>query len=129
MSYINVILLDKNKALQAALTELAKCTDIYIDRVSSEKEIYEALATIQYNVAIITTEQSQPDELNIITQLRKKSALGIIVVTATSSTKHRILSYENGADHFFSSPIEHQEIVAAIRNLFVRLTPKPPNAT
>ena len=127
MSYINVILLDENKAFQAELTEIAKSTDIYIDRVNSEKELYEALATIQYNVAIITIDQTQAHDLNIVTQLRKKSALGIIVLTAAPSTEHRILSYESGADHFFSSPIEHKEIVAAIRNLFVRLTPIVPN--
>lgn len=121
MGHINVIFLADDETLNTDVLEFTESSDIGIDRVESEDELFEALSAIQYNVAIIDVSSTDAVNINIIASLREKTNLGIIVVSADGSQSKRIASYERGADQFFTTPIDNLELTAAIRNLNNRL--------
>ncbi len=121
MGRINVIFLANDDALNANILGVTEVADIFFDTVNSEGELVETISAIQYNVAIIDVGEAEQVNLDIIASLREKTSLGIIVVTSDSSTSTRIASYENGADQFFTAPLDNLELTAAIRNLNNRL--------
>ena len=121
MGHINVIFLANDDASNAIILSDTELADISIDTVSSESELVEAISAIQYNVAIIDVGVPELVNLDIITSLRETTSLGIIAVTSGSSSSTRIVSYENGADQFFTAPVDNLELTAAIRNLNSRL--------
>jgi len=121
MSNINVIFLSDDEAVNADVLGLSEAEEICIDRVESEQELFEALSAIKYNVAIIDVSDAEGLNLNVIALLREQTSLGIIVVTVDTSQSKRIVSYESGADQFFTAPLDKLELTAAIRNLHNRL--------
>lgn len=125
MGNINILFFAKDEAVTANIMLIAEVDGICVDKVNSEKELFETLSAIQYSIVIIDVGEAEQFNLDLIVSLRKQTSLGIIVVTADTLPVKRIESYESGADQFFTAPLENLELTAAVRNLHNRLQISP----
>jgi len=125
MGNINILFFAKDEAVAANIMHIAEVDGICVDKVNSEEELFETLSAIQYNIVVIDVGEAEQFNLDLIASLRKKTSLGIIVVTADTLPVKRIESYESGADQFFTAPLDNLELTAAIRNLHNRLQFSP----
>ncbi|SFK55473.1 response regulator [Methylorubrum salsuginis] len=82
--------------------------------------------------ALIVLDLNMPEEdgLSIVRDLKARSRIPIIMLTATASPIDRVVGLELGADDYLPKPCELRELVARVRSVLRRAqgTPAPPRA-
>ncbi|MDU7472321.1 MAG: response regulator transcription factor [Paenibacillus macerans] len=84
----------------------------------------EALAKAEEaNPAVVVLDWMMPQlsGLDVCRELRKKSRVGIIMVTAKSDEVDKIIGLEVGADDYLVKPFSLRELLARIRSILRRL--------
>lgn len=73
-------------------------------------------------IDLILLDLGLPDEdgLTLIRQLRTRSAVPIVVLTARQTRDDRIIALEIGADDYVTKPVDPQELTLRIANLLRR---------
>jgi two-component system OmpR family response regulator len=71
---------------------------------------------------LIVLDLNMPDEdgLSIVRDLKQKSAVPIIMLTATASAIDRVVGLELGADDYLAKPCELRELLARVRSVLRR---------
>lgn len=74
---------------------------------------------------VVLLDINLPDESGLILarDLRAKSAVGIILVTARQDETDRIVGLELGADDYITKPFNPRELAVRVRNLIRRVAP------
>jgi DNA-binding response OmpR family regulator len=93
-------------------------------RVSTAADGREALAKIQANsfdAILLDLMLPEVDGLTVCREVRKRSAVPIIMLTAKSDDLDKILGLEIGADDYVTKPFNTKELVARVRALFRRI--------
>jgi DNA-binding response OmpR family regulator len=67
----------------------------------------------------------EEDGLSIIRDLKARSNVPVIMLTATASPIDRVVGLELGADDYVAKPCELRELMARIRSVLRRSAPKP----
>ncbi|ACL56256.1 two component transcriptional regulator, winged helix family [Methylobacterium nodulans ORS 2060] len=81
---------------------------------------------------LIVLDLNMPDEdgLSIVRDLKARSSVPIIMLTATASPIDRVVGLELGADDYLPKPCELRELVARVRSVLRRAAqarpPEPP---
>lgn len=122
MPHINIILYSKKNIFTQDEFNDIESEEIYIDIVNTKIDLHEALTIIQFDIVIINVDPDNKPNLNIVSFLRSTTKLGIVCISTCKSSALRIQCFENGADQFFSTPINIKELTFSIRNLYNRLT-------
>ncbi|MBT2292818.1 response regulator transcription factor [Paenibacillus albidus] len=79
------------------------------------------------NPALVVLDWMMPNMngLDVCRELRKKSRIGIIMVTAKSDELDKIIGLEVGADDYLTKPFSLRELLARIRSVLRRLQGSP----
>jgi two-component system, OmpR family, response regulator len=74
---------------------------------------------------LIVLDLNMPNEdgLSIIRDLKKKSDIPVIMLTATASPIDRVVGLELGADDYLAKPCELRELLARVRSVLRRVAP------
>lgn len=93
--------------------------------VADSKEFGKAWVESPANIVILDIElgTSKEDGLAIAAKLRENHACGIIMVTAHGEPEERIKGLSVGADAYFAKPVNINELLLTISNLWRRLRP------
>lgn len=75
------------------------------------------------DLLLLDVMMPQMDGFAVLTEIRKFSALPVIMLTAKGDDHDRILGLELGADDYLPKPFNHRELVARIKALTRRLLP------
>lgn len=97
-------------------------------RVVTARTGTEALAKVEeVNPALVVLDWMMPNMsgLDVCRELRKKSRVGIIMVTAKSDEMDKIIGLEVGADDYIAKPFSLRELLARIRSVLRRLHGTP----
>lgn len=88
-------------------------------------------AWVQQPADILVLDLNLPGEdgLSISARMRRHSGVGIVMLTARSSSQDKITGLEFGADHYLTKPIILAELSATIRALGRRLQAESPAAS
>lgn len=84
-----------------------------------------ALAKEAPDLIVLDLNMPQEDGLSIIRDLKQKSTVPVIMLTATASAIDRVVGLELGADDYVAKPCELRELVARIRSVLRRTQPAP----
>jgi DNA-binding response OmpR family regulator len=74
-------------------------------------------AARSYDIVILDLQLPRRDGLGVCRELRARSAVPILVVTARSEEPDRIIGLELGADDYLGKPFSARELLARIRAL------------
>jgi len=88
------------------------------------------------DLIVLDLNMPEEDGLSIVRDLKARSAIPIIMLTATASAIDRVVGLELGADDYLPKPCELRELVARIRSVLRRAAqtrapapePGPPEA-
>src|SRR6266851_3894231 len=74
---------------------------------------------------LVVLDLNMPDEdgLSIIRDLKQRTSVPIIMLTATASPIDRVVGLELGADDYLAKPCELRELLARIRSVLRRSAP------
>ncbi len=117
-----VILIEDDTELRESLLEYLELAELTVAGVASAIEFYQLLNSCTFDIAIVDIGLPDQSGYELAQYLRDKTTMGIIILTARSSTKDRIQGYKAGADLYFVKPVDCVEMVAAIHNLLDRLS-------
>ena len=82
------------------------------------------------DLIVLDLNMPQEDGLSIIRDLKQRSSVPVIMLTATASAIDRVVGLELGADDYLAKPCELRELLARIRVVLRRSQPVPaPAAT
>lgn len=117
-----VIFLEDDHQLRLGLTDFLRLNSLVVTDVASWADFRDAFAKEPYDIAILDVNLPDGNGFEIARDLSAYHRLGIIVLTARAERADRIKGYEEGADLYFTKPVDGEELVAAIRNLHRRLS-------
>lgn len=82
------------------------------------------LALERHPIDLVVLDVMLPgvDGLQLSRQIRQRSIIPVIMLTARGNTYDRIIGLENGADDYVSKPFEPRELVARIHTVLRRVT-------
>jgi two-component system response regulator PhoP len=95
--------------------------------VGSSVELYKSL--VSHPCALIVLDVGLPDEdgFAIAKHLRETTGVGIIMLTGRSSQSDHIRALAEGADVFFSKPLDVELLASALHSLSRRMLGRPPS--
>ncbi len=107
--------------------EMAELVGLYLSKegcrytlVGSAEEGLERLQSESYDLLVLDIQLPGMDGFEFLTQLRKSSALPVLVLTARSQDEDLILSLGLGADDFLPKPFSPRVLAARCRALLRR---------
>lgn len=90
------------------------------------KSLRETLEGKSTDLVVLDLNMPQEDGLSIIRDLKQRTNVPIIMLTATASPIDRVVGLELGADDYLAKPCELRELLARIRSVLRRSTPSKP---
>jgi DNA-binding response OmpR family regulator len=92
-----------------------------VDRVASAEEADAALATCEFDLAVVDIGLPGMDGLTLVRRLRRGgSKLPVLILTARDGLADRVDALDLGADDFLAKPFELPEVAARCRALIRR---------
>ncbi|CAO4181218.1 response regulator [Methylorubrum aminovorans] len=80
------------------------------------------------DLIVLDLNMPEEDGLSIVRDLKARSPIPIIMLTATASPIDRVVGLELGADDYLPKPCELRELVARVRSVLRRAHGTPPAA-
>jgi len=118
----SVLLIDDDTELTKLLEEYLEEEQFHLDSAhDGVVGLQKALAN-QYAVVVLDVMLPGMSGLDVLKQLRQKSNVPVLMLTARGSELDRILGLELGADDYLPKPFNPRELVARLRAILRRTT-------
>lgn len=118
----SVLLIDDDTELTKLLQEYLDEEQFHLDAAhDGVVGLQKALAN-QYAVVVLDVMLPGMSGLDVLKQLRQKSSVPVLMLTARGSELDRILGLELGADDYLPKPFNPRELVARLRAILRRTT-------
>ncbi len=93
------------------------------------KEVLEKIDTFQPDLMLLDLMLPSMDGYKVCTEVRKKSDVPIIMLTAKGETFDKVLGLELGADDYIVKPFDPKEMIARVKAVLRRYEQKPEKDT
>ena len=117
---------DENIAELISLYLMKECFDTKI--VSNGEDALSAFETYQPNLVLLDLMLPGIDGYQVCRELRAKSQVPIIMLSAKGEVFDKVLGLELGADDYIMKPFDSKEMVARVRAVLRRYQPVKPEA-
>jgi two-component system response regulator RegX3 len=121
---MHVLIVEDDDAIATPLAKGLVREGLTVDRVETGSAALERAATEQFDVVLLDLGLPDTDGFDVCRQLRARSDVPIIVVTARSEEVDRVVGLELGADDYLVKPFGFRELVARIRAVARRRGPR-----
>ena len=117
-----VLLIDDDKKHSELLKTYLKQFGIALECAGDADEGFRKLARIDPDLLLLDVMLPGKDGFDICREVRKKSQIPIIMLTARGDVMDRVSGLEIGADDYIGKPFEPRELVARIQSILRRST-------
>jgi DNA-binding response OmpR family regulator len=124
----HIIIVDDEAPAREMVGEYLKMHGFAITLCDGGRSLRDALASRTPDLVVLDLNMPEEDGLSIIRDLKRRSNVPIIMLTATASPIDRVVGLELGADDYVAKPCELRELMARIRSVLRRSTPAGPAA-
>jgi DNA-binding response OmpR family regulator len=119
---VSVLLIDDDAELSKLLEEYLQSEQLHLDAAHDGPAGLQKALSNQYAVVILDVMLPGMSGLDVLKQLRQKSTVPVLMLTARGSELDRILGLELGADDYLPKPFNPRELVARLRAILRRTT-------
>lgn len=119
---VSVLLIDDDAELSKLLEEYLQSEQLHLDAAHDGPTGLQKALSTQYAVVILDVMLPGMSGLDVLKQLRQKSTVPVLMLTARGSELDRILGLELGADDYLPKPFNPRELVARLRAILRRTT-------
>lgn len=118
----HLILLEDEPILREELAEFLSSKGHLVDATGLLAEFFERFQPARHSIAIIDLGLPDGDGLDLVAHLRRRSLnLGIVILTARSTTPDKVKGLVTGADHYLPKTADLDELAAVVSALARRL--------
>ncbi len=123
----HVLIVDDDKEIRGLLQEYLQKQAYRVTAVADGKALRAALVTAQPDLIVLDVMLPGEDGLQLCRDLRTRSNVPIIMLTALGEETDRIVGLEMGADDYLAKPFSPRELLARIRSVLRRSRSLPDN--
>src|SRR5215813_14678458 len=119
---VSVLLIDDDTELSKLLEEYLQSEQFELESAHDGPGGLEKALGNHYAAVILDVMLPGMSGLDVLKQLRQKSSVPVLMLTARGSELDRILGLELGADDYLPKPFNPRELVARLRAILRRTT-------
>src|SRR5215472_14685564 len=116
----SVLLIDDDTELSKLLEEYLQSEQLNLEAAHDGPGGLERALSDRYSVIILDVMLPGMSGLDVLKQLRQKTSVPVLMLTARGSELDRILGLELGADDYLPKPFNPRELVARLRAILRR---------
>ena len=121
----HVVVVDDEADARAMIGDYLRLHGFEVALCDGGRALRAHLAERMPDLVVLDLNMPEEDGLSIVRDLKSRSALPIIMLTATASPIDRVVGLELGADDYLPKPCELRELVARIRSVLRRTQGRP----
>jgi DNA-binding response OmpR family regulator len=118
---MRILIVEDDELVADALKRGLAAAGFAVDRVASAEQAEAALATEEFDLAVVDIGLPKSDGLALVRRLRRAgSDLPVLILTARDGLADRVDALDLGADDYLTKPFELPEVAARCRALIRR---------
>src|ERR1700749_3573065 len=119
----HIIIVDDEAPAREMVGEYLKMHGFTVTLCDGGKALREAIDASVPDLVVLDLNMPEEDGLSIIRDLKGRTNVPVIMLTATASPIDRVVGLELGADDYVAKPCELRELMARIRSVLRRSAP------
>src|ERR1700677_3865849 len=119
----HIIIVDDEAPAREMVGEYLKMHGFTVTLCDGGKALRGAIETSVPDLVVLDLNMPEEDGLSIIRDLKSRTNVPVIMLTATASPIDRVVGLELGADDYIAKPCELRELMARIRSVLRRSAP------
>ena len=120
----HIIVVDDEAPAREMVGDYLKMHGFAITLCDGGRSLRDAISRTTPDLVVLDLNMPEEDGLSIIRDLRERTDIPVIMLTATASPIDRVVGLELGADDYVAKPCELRELMARIRSVLRRSAPK-----
>ncbi|MCB1327134.1 MAG: response regulator transcription factor [Spirochaetales bacterium] len=124
----NILLVDDDRKLRELLSEFLSNHGFRVHCLADGNGILSALQEYQANLVILDIMLPGGDGFEVLKEIRARSDVPVIMLTARGEPIDRVLGLELGADDYLAKPFEPRELLARLKAILRRTRHSEPVA-
>lgn len=120
----HLLVVDDDERIRSLLQKFLIRAGFLVTVARDAAQARRLLAGLEFDLAILDVMMPGEDGVSLTRDLRKTSAMPILLLTARGETSHKIDGFEAGADDYLIKPFEPKELVLRI-SAILRRAPSP----
>ena len=127
MSAAHILIIDDDERLRVLLQRFLSESGFLVTAAGSAQEARAFLVGTLFDLLVIDVMMPEETGTQFLADLRKRSAVPALFLTAINETEDRIAGLETGADDYIAKPFEPRELILRIKRILARqeLTGRP----
>ena len=127
MSAAHILVIDDDERLRDLLQRFLSESGFLVTAAGSAEEARAFLVGTMFDLLVIDVMMPEETGTEFLADLRKRSSVPALFLTAVSETEDRIAGLETGADDYVAKPFEPRELILRIKRILARqkLTERP----
>jgi DNA-binding response OmpR family regulator len=119
----HIIIVDDEAPAREMVGDYLKMHGFAVTLCDGGKSLRSAIETGPADLVVLDLNMPEEDGLSIIRDLKGRTNIPVIMLTATASPIDRVVGLELGADDYVAKPCELRELMARIRSVLRRSAP------
>ncbi|MDD6881829.1 MAG: response regulator transcription factor [Firmicutes bacterium] len=115
MQRVSVLIIEDEKSICDFISKILSTNDYKVTSAPTGKEGLEVLTSSMPDLILLDLGLPDMDGIEIIRSTRKWSSIPIIVISARTQEKEKVLALDAGADDYITKPFGTEELLARIR--------------
>lgn len=116
----HLLIVEDDETVQALLAAFLENEGFRVSLATTGKQMLACVDAEPVDLVLLDLGLPDEDGLVLARQLRARSSLPIVVLTARKAQKDRLTALEIGADDYLTKPFDPAELLLRLRNLFSR---------
>jgi two-component system torCAD operon response regulator TorR len=121
----HILVVDDEPVARSKLAGYFEAEGYRVSAACDGQEMRRIMANDAADLVLLDINLPGEDGLSLARELRGRSQMGIILVTARSDDVDRIVGLEIGADDYVTKPFNYRELLARVKNLLRRTSMLP----
>jgi two-component system, OmpR family, response regulator len=119
----HIVIVDDEAPAREMVGDYLKMHGFAVTLCDGGKSLRGAIENNVPDLVVLDLNMPEEDGLSIIRDLKSRTNVPVIMLTATASPIDRVVGLELGADDYVAKPCELRELMARIRSVLRRSTP------
>ena len=113
----HILVVDDDDKIRNLLKEFLNTHEFYVTKASDAEDAEKKMGHFKYEILVLDVMMPGIDGYQLTKNIKKKSKVPIILLTAKGEVENRIKGLELGADDYLGKPFEPKELLLRIKNI------------
>jgi two-component system OmpR family response regulator len=123
----HILIVDDDAEIRTLLARYLEKNGLRATAVGDGRAMWQALAAAMFDLIVLDLMLPGDDGLTLCRDLRARSDIPVVMLTARGEETDRVVGLEMGADDYLAKPFSARELLARIKSVLRRTRSLPPN--